>query len=101
MRPRAVLILTHETPEQRTVSRGGLLAMLAAAFIGGLLWIVIIAAIRWVLQLPPPALARLAAVVLLFVGSGLVFGAIVRLEGLRPPDVRRLERLHRERDRRL
>lgn len=99
MRPRVVLILAPAPPEEATVSRAGLLAMLAAAFGGGLLWVVIIAAIRWVLQLPPPAVARLAGVVLLFAGSGIVFASIVRLERLRPPEQRRAERLHRERRR--
>ena len=58
---------------------GAILGLLVGAIIGGLLWVVIIAAVRWVLQLPPPALARLVGVTLLFAGTGIVFAGIVRL----------------------
>ena len=49
---------------------GKLLGLAAAAVVGGLFWGLIILAIRWVLQLPPPALLRLTAVALLFALAG-------------------------------
>jgi hypothetical protein len=65
---------------------GTLLAGALWAVVGALLWVLIILAVRWVLQLPPPALVRLGAVVLLFAGTGLVFGALIQMElTIRPP----------------
>ena len=64
---------------------GKLLGLAAAAVVGGLFWGLIILAIRWVLQLPPPALLRLTAVALLFAGTAVVFVALVRIELSVPP----------------
>lgn len=59
---------------------GTLLAAVLGAVVGGLLWGLIILAIRWVLQLPPPAILRLTAVALLFAGTAVVFVALIRVE---------------------
>jgi hypothetical protein len=57
-----------------------LLATACAAVVGALLWVLIILAVRWVLELPPPALIRLSAVVLLFAGSAVVLFALAQVE---------------------
>lgn len=59
---------------------GALMMIVVGALIGALLWALIILAVRWVLELPPPALVRLTAVGLLFVGTGIVFGALAHME---------------------
>jgi hypothetical protein len=59
---------------------GLLLSCTIAAVLAGMLWVLIILAVRWVLELPPPSLVRLAAVVALCAGSGLVFAGLAHLE---------------------
>lgn len=64
---------------------GTLLGAALATVVCALLWVVIILAVRWVLQLPPPALLRLGAVAGLFGGTALIFVALVRVELSIPP----------------
>lgn len=64
---------------------GTLRAAALGAVVGALLWVVLILAIRWVLQLPPPGQLRLAAVAGLVAGTVLIFAALVRVELSVPP----------------
>lgn len=80
---------SEPAPDEEDESGSGtLLALALAAVVGALLWVGIILAIRWVLQLPPPSLVRLGAVAGLVGGSVLIFVALVRMElSIRPtPD---------------
>lgn len=79
------MTLDHETARDEEGGAGTLLAAALWAPVGGLLWVVIILAIRWVLQLPPPALIRLGAVAGLVAGTVLIFAALVRVELSVPP----------------
>ena len=69
-----------ERDEHDEVGPLNLLAVCCAAVVGALLWALIILAVRWVLELPPPALVRLGAVVLLFAGSAAVLFALIQVE---------------------
>lgn len=75
----------RETTTQDEDGAGTLLAAALATVVGALLWVVIILAVRWVLQLPPPAFLRVGAVAGLFGGTALVFFALVQVELSVPP----------------
>lgn len=80
------MTLDHElTTQDEEDGAGTLLAAALATVVGALMWVVIILAIRWVLQLPPPALLRLGAVAGLFGGTALIFVALARVELSIPP----------------
>lgn len=74
----------HETARDED-GAGTLLGVALASVVGALLWVLLILAIRWVLQLPPPALLRVGAVAGLFGGTVLIFVALVRVELSFPP----------------
>jgi hypothetical protein len=58
----------HESAQAED-GAGTLLMVACSAVVGALLWVLIVMAVRWVLELPP-----------LFVGTGIVFGALVHME---------------------
>jgi hypothetical protein len=84
----------RNSTEEDDALAGTLLGAVVAGLASGLVWLAIVAAVRWVLQLHTPALLRLGAVALLFGGTALIFAALVRVELTMPPtpDVERWRR---------
>lgn len=50
------------------------------ALLAGLLWVVLVAVMRWVLQLPPEAVARFVAAGGLIAGTAIVVVALAQME---------------------
>jgi hypothetical protein len=82
----------HETSEPRT-GIGAAITSVLGALVVGFAWVVFVAAVRWVLQLPPPVLGRLGAVLVVITGLAAMVIAFVNLE----VELRRREQLPRRR----